>query len=114
MFLLKGFHHLAIELALWLLRGFNLFLIARCISGWWIAGGRIDASDRLVRLVVDGLETLTEPALAPLRRVLPEGGLIAMKTPGHFLDWSPIVLAAILFAAMYLVDALRDGHFKTR
>jgi YggT family protein len=65
---------------------FNLYfyvLVAMVIMSWLLAFGIVNSSNSFVRQVQMALNALTEPALAPIRRILPDlGGL----------DFSPIVL----------------------
>ncbi len=58
-------------------------LIISAILSWLIAFNVINTQNKFVYLVVDTLYKLTEPVLAPIRRVLPDLGGI---------DISPVVL----------------------
>lgn len=63
-------------------------VILVAIIGWLVAFGVINSSNRLVYMVMNFLYRITEPALAPIRRLLPEiGGL----------DLSPIVLILLVY-----------------
>jgi len=44
--------------------------------------------------------SLTEPILAPVRRLLPQGGMV---------DWAPLVTFFLLQGLRYLVDRLIGG-----
>ena len=58
------------------------------IASWLITFNVINTSNRVVYLIVDFLYKITEPALRPIRRILPNlGGL----------DISPIVLILLLY-----------------
>ncbi len=73
-------------------------LIASAILSWLVAFNVINTRNRFVYLVGDFLYRVTEPALRPIRRVLPNLGGI---------DLSPVVLILILmFVQRLLVDDL--------
>ncbi len=62
-------------------------LIAGAVLSWLIAFNVVNTHNRFVYLVGDFLHRVTEPALRPIRRVLPNlGGL----------DLSPLVLILLL------------------
>ncbi|GIK99345.1 MAG: YggT family protein [Alphaproteobacteria bacterium] len=63
-------------------------LIASAIMSWLVAFNVINTRNRFVYVVGDFLYRVTEPALRPIRRILPSLGGI---------DLSPIVLLLILF-----------------
>ena len=63
-------------------------LIISAVLSWLVAFNVINTHNRVVYAVVDGLYRITEPALRPLRRFLPNMGGI---------DIAPIVLILILF-----------------
>ena len=66
---------------------YMIILIATVVCSWLIAFNVINTHNRFVYTVVNILHRLTEPLLAPLRRILPNlGGL----------DISPIVLWLLL------------------
>ena len=63
-------------------------LLFTVVASWLVAFNVINTRNRFVHIVVDVLNRLTEPALRPIRRILPNlGGL----------DISPIVLYLILW-----------------
>ena len=68
-------------------------LICSAILSWLIAFKIINTSNRFVFVVIDFLYRLTEPALRPIRRFLPNLGGV---------DISPIVLILILIFLRYL------------
>ena len=73
-------------------------LIASAILSWLVAFNVINTRNRFVYLVGDFLYRVTEPALRPIRRVLPNLGGI---------DLSPVILILILmFVQRLLVDDL--------
>jgi YggT family protein len=74
------------------------------ITSWLINFNVINTSNRAVYMIVDVLYKLTEPALRPIRRILPNMG---------GLDLSPVVLILILwFIRDLLFDIARGsaGH----
>ena len=58
------------------------------IASWLINFNVINTSNRVVYMIVDALYKLTEPALRPIRRLLPNMG---------GLDLSPVVLILLLY-----------------
>lgn len=63
-------------------------LIASAILSWLVTFNVVNTRNRFVYVVGDFLYRITEPALRPIRRVLPSLGGI---------DLSPVVLILILF-----------------
>lgn len=76
-----------IELYMWA-------VIIGVILSWLVAFNVVNTSNRFVYMVGDFIHRITEPALAPIRRVLPHLGNI---------DVSPLVLILILY---FLQDVL--------
>ena len=63
-------------------------LIASAILSWLVAFNVVNTRNRAVYVIGDFLYRVTEPVLAPIRRILPNlGGL----------DLSPIVVILIIF-----------------
>ena len=63
-------------------------LIASAVLSWLVAFNVVNTRNRAVYVIGDFLYRVTEPVLAPLRRVLPNlGGL----------DLSPIIVILIIF-----------------
>jgi YggT family protein len=77
-----------IEIYVWL-------LIAQAILSWLLACGVINRYNRSVSVIGDFLYRITEPALRPIRAMLPNFGGI---------DISPIVLILILYFLQRLID----------
>ena len=71
----------AVSLYIWI-----LFLSV--IASWLINFNVINTSNRVVYMVVDVLYKMTEPAMRPIRRLLPNMG---------GLDLSPVVLILLLW-----------------
>ena len=76
-----------IELYMWA-------VIIGVILSWLVAFNVVNTSNRFVYMVGDFIHRITEPTLAPIRRVLPHLGNI---------DVSPLVLILILY---FLQDVL--------
>lgn len=75
-------------------------LIASAIMSWLLAFNVLNHRNQLVAMLSDFLYRVTEPALRPIRRVIPHLGGI---------DVSPVVLILILyFFEIILASILRD------
>ncbi len=70
-------------------------LIAQAILSWLVAFNVVNAYNQFVRGLLEFLWRVTEPALRPIRRVVPSIGGV---------DVSPIVLILVLY---FLRDLLR-------
>lgn len=76
-------------------------IIAQVILSWLINFGVVNAYQPFVQTVGRALDSLTEPMLAPIRRVLPNMG---------GLDLSPLVLIiALNFIRILAFDILGGG-----
>ena len=62
---------------------YKLVIIVAAVMSWLIAFNVVNARNEVVRTIWSSLVALTEPALRPIRRILPNTG---------GLDISPIVL----------------------
>ncbi len=69
-------------------------IIAGAILSWLIAFNVVNMQNRIVYTISDLVHRLTEPALAPIRRFLPNLGGI---------DISPIILILLLILARNLL-----------
>ena len=69
-------------------------VILSAILSWLVGFNIINVSNRLVYIIVDSLQRITEPLLLPIRRFLPDLGGI---------DLSPIVLILLLIFFRNLV-----------
>lgn len=76
-------------------------LIAAAVLSWLIAFNVVNTRNQFVAMIADALWRLTEPVLAPIRRILPNlGGL----------DLSPVVLILLLiFVRNLLVELFVRG-----
>lgn len=72
---------LALNLYVWI-------IIASAILSWLVAFNVINTRNDFVRMLGDFLYRVTEPALRPIRRIMPNLGGI---------DLSPIILLLIIF-----------------
>ena len=80
MALLIGFIVLVIDLYIWV-------VIASAILSWLVAFNVVNMNNRFVLSIADMLYRLTEPALRPIRNILPNLGGI---------DISPVILILLL------------------
>ena len=77
---LIGFFVLVIDLYIWV-------VIASAILSWLVAFNVVNTNNRFVLSIADMLYRLTEPALRPIRNILPNLGGI---------DISPVILILFL------------------
>lgn len=74
-------------------------LIASAILSWLVAFNVVNTRNRAVYVIGDFLYRVTEPVLAPIRRILPNlGGL----------DLSPIIVILLIF---FIRNLLREYAF---
>jgi YggT family protein len=73
--------------------GYTWVVIASAIMSWLVAFGVLNVRNQFIRVVVDMLYRLTEPALRPIRRILPNFGGV---------DISPV----ILLLGLYFLESL--------
>ncbi|CAA7621757.1 conserved hypothetical protein [Candidatus Terasakiella magnetica] len=72
-------------------------VLASVIASWLVAFGVINTYNATVRTIIDVIYRLTEPALRPIRRIMPDLGSI---------DLSPIALWLIISFAKEVVSNL--------
>ena len=84
---LIGFFVLVIDLYIWI-------VIASAILSWLVAFNVVNTNNRVVLVIGDTLYRLTEPALRPIRSILPNLGGI---------DISPIVVIFIIIFLRYVI-----------
>ena len=87
--------HAALNLVLLVIRIYIWLLIAQAILSWLLAFGVINRYNRGVSVIGDFLYRVTEPALRPIRSILPNFGGI---------DISPVVLILLLYFLQRLID----------
>lgn len=89
------------EALIWLVNTvINLFvwaLIISAVMSWLVAFGVLNMHNRYVYMIGDFFHRVTEPALAPIRRIMPNLGGV---------DISPLVLILLLIFARRLVNEL--------
>lgn len=67
---------------------YTWIVIASAIMSWLVAFGVVNVRNQFIRMVVDFLYRVTEPALRPIRRIMPNLGGV---------DISPVILLLLLF-----------------
>lgn len=75
-------------------------LIASAVLSWLIAFNVVNTRNQAVAVIADVLWRLTEPVLAPIRRILPNFG---------GLDLSPVVLILLLW---FINNLLYEIYFN--
>jgi YggT family protein len=79
---------------------YEIVIIAAIILSWLIAFNVMNFTNPFVRSLTQALRAVTEPLLAPIRRMLPDMG---------GLDLSPVVLLlACLFVRSVVIPELQD------
>lgn len=86
-----------IEVALIAINIYIWFVIASAVLSWLVAFNVINTSNRVVYMIGDFLYRITEPALRPIRRVLPDLGPV---------DVSPVVLLLVLWFVQSVLGKL--------
>ena len=84
---LIGFLVLVIDLYIWV-------IIIGAVLSWLIAFNVLNTHNRFVYQIADMLYRVTEPALRPIRRVIPNLGGI---------DISPVILILIIIFIRYVI-----------
>jgi YggT family protein len=79
-------------------------VILAAVFSLLIAFNVLDTRNRIVWTIGDFLERVTEPALRPIRRLLPNFGTV---------DISPIILILVLQAARMLLNGIEVSLFQT-
>lgn len=83
-----------LEIVLLVLNWYSYLIIAMAILSWLVAFDVINFRNDIVRSIWRFLEAVTEPALRPIRRVLPNLGGI---------DVSPVILLLIILFIQKLI-----------
>lgn len=81
-----------IDVLIGLLTIYWYIIIVSAVLSWLIAFGVINTYNRSVAMIGDFLYRITEPALRPVRRLLPNLGGV---------DISPIIVLAIIYVLQY-------------
>lgn len=82
-------------LLLKILEIYTWLVIASVIFSWLIAFNVVNTHNRIIFTVWDFLNRVTEPALRPIRRIMPNLGAV---------DLSPLVLILIIWFLQMMVD----------
>lgn len=77
-----------------LLNLFSWVIIAGAVASWLVAFGVVNTRNQVVRAIVETLYRVTEPALRPIRRILPNFGGV---------DISPVVLLVLIYVVRALL-----------
>lgn len=88
-----------LEVIMLILNLYTYMIVGMAIMSWLLAFKVINQHNQFVGMVMDFLYKVTEPLLAPIRRVLPNMGGI---------DLSPIVL---LLAVFFVQSLIRNYAF---
>ena len=92
-----------LEVILIALQLYTYLIIASAILSWLVAFNVVNTRNDVVRSVWNFLDAVTEPALRPIRRILPNLGGI---------DISPVILILlIIFIEKLIVDYLMPIAF---
>src|SRR5215204_2321789 len=83
-----------LDVILLALQFYTWLIIAAAILSWLVAFRVVNARNDVVRAIWDFLYRVTEPALRPIRRILPNLGGI---------DVSPIILILLLYFLRNLI-----------
>ncbi len=75
-------------------------VILAAVISMLISFNVLDTRNRLVWSIADFLDRVTEPALRPIRRVLPSFGAV---------DLSPLILLILIYATESLLERLHDA-----
>jgi YggT family protein len=87
-----------IEVILIALNLYWYVILASVIVSWLVTFGVLNTYNSTVRTILDVIYRLTEPALRPLRRILPDFGSV---------DLSPVALWLILYFIIRVLEQLR-------
>ena len=79
---------LALDIYIWL-------LIAAAILSWLVAFNVVNTRNKVVGMIGDFLYRITEPALRPIRNLMPDLGGI---------DISPVILILIIIFIRYVIE----------
>jgi YggT family protein len=92
-----------LEVILIALQLYTYLIIASAILSWLVAFNVVNTRNDVVRSIWNFLDAVTEPALRPIRRILPNLGGI---------DISPVILILlIIFIEKLIVDYLMPIAF---
>ena len=78
---------------------FILAIILSALMSWLIGFNIVNINNKLIYIIADFLNRLTEPFLSPIRRILPYLGGI---------DLSPVILILLL---IFLKDLVNNNYY---
>lgn len=84
-----------------ILEFYSYLIVASAIVSWLVAFSVINVRNQFVRMIVDFLYRITEPALRPIRRFLPNLGGI---------DISPVVVLFVILFLNRWIDQIIMGR----
>ena len=79
---------------------FKMLVLASIVMSWLISFNVLNTRNRAVYTIMDLLYRVTEPALRPLRKIMPNTGA---------LDLSPVLLFFILWLIQMYLPMLAHG-----
>lgn len=85
-----------------LLQLYSWAVIGAAVYSMLVAFGVLDTRNRLVWSIGDFLYRVTEPALRPIRRFMPNLGNV---------DLSPLILLVLIFAVEMMLGRLQEAIF---
>lgn len=98
MHIFSAFFTTALQMIANLLHIYIYVVFANAVLSWLVAFDIINPHNKFVRMVGDLTYRITEPALRPIRRILP---------PMGGLDLSPLVLVAIIwFLQLFILNLM--------
>jgi YggT family protein len=86
------------NLAIWAVNLYKWIVIIAAVVSTLVSFGVLDTRNRIVWTIADFFYRITEPALRPIRRVLPSIGGV---------DLSPLVLIVLLIVAEELLSRIQ-------
>lgn len=90
-----------LEVILMALQLYTYLIIASAILSWLVAFNVINTRNDVVRSILSFLDAVTEPALRPIRRILPNLGGI---------DISPVILILLIIFLQNLLIRLMQQY----
>ncbi|AWM85640.1 YggT family protein [Microvirga sp. 17 mud 1-3] len=90
-----------LEVILLALQLYTYLIIASAILSWLVAFNVINTRNDVVRSILSFLDAVTEPALRPIRRILPNLGGI---------DISPVILILLIIFLQNLLIRLMQQY----
>ncbi len=88
------------NLAIWAINLYKWIVIIAAIVSTLVSFGVLDTRNRIVWTIADFFYRITEPALRPIRRIMPNFGGV---------DLSPLVLIVLLIVAEELLSRVQQA-----